>query len=203
MDQPKQPRGDFVAFLNREKQPGDNRPMFEGRIAKPGTEETHEVTLWAHPYTDRETGEIKLAFGGSVGAVPTGAAPADQIAALIGAGPRGETLTLNNLSLAPRQIVLFPNGFKEEAPDKARPDLWGAYNPGDGSELVRLSVWLKTNRYGKAYMAGATQYHQPDKSEAEMQREDTGLAELVARGEVSRGMPEGGKRARGGRGRGE
>ena len=38
MDQSK-PRGDFVAFMNRDKQPGDSRPAFEGRIAKPGTEE--------------------------------------------------------------------------------------------------------------------------------------------------------------------
>jgi hypothetical protein len=38
MDQP-QPCGDFVAFLNRDKQSGDRRPTFEGRIAKPGTDE--------------------------------------------------------------------------------------------------------------------------------------------------------------------
>ena len=43
MDPTQQQRGDFVAFLNRNKQPGDRRPMFEGRIAKPGSA---AITAW-------------------------------------------------------------------------------------------------------------------------------------------------------------
>jgi hypothetical protein len=33
-----QPHGNFIAFINRSKQPGDNQPMFDGRIAIPGEE---------------------------------------------------------------------------------------------------------------------------------------------------------------------
>jgi hypothetical protein len=198
MDQT-QPRGDFVAFLNRDKKPGDKQPAFEGRIAKPGTEEKRAIALWAHEYTDPKTGEVKIMFNGSAEANPTGAAVAEQIAALVQAAP--EAATLNNLAIAGRQIVLFPNGFKDEAPDKARPDFWGAYNPGDGTDLVRISVWTRTDRNGRAYLSGATQYPIPGKTEAEMQKADDGLAELLDRGDVTQGMPEEPKRkGRSGRG---
>ena len=193
MDQPKdqQPRGDFVAFMNRDKQPGDNRPAFEGRITKPGSDEKLPLTLWAHEYADPKTGEVKVMFSGTIGAIATNAAPTQQIAALAAAAaPTPSDAQLGGLTLSPRQVVLFPNGFKNEAPDKDRPDYWGAYNPGDGSPVVRISTWLKKDRNGKAYLTGATQYSIPDKTEAEMQSTDHGLAELVARGDVSQGMPE-------------
>ncbi|MGE0701170.1 MAG: hypothetical protein AB7O57_18895 [Hyphomicrobiaceae bacterium] len=201
MDQPTQPRGDFVAFMNRDKQPGDNRPAFEGRIAKPGTEEKREMALWAHQYADARTGEIRIMFNGSVDAVDAAASAVDQLTALVATAPEGAAeQSLNNLSLKPRQIVLFPNGFKGDAPDKDRPDYWGAYNPGDGSALVRISTWLKKDRNGRAFMSGATQYPLPGKSEAEMQRADArdGLEELVGRGDVTKGMPD--KKRKGGRG---
>lgn len=197
MDQP-QPRGDFVAFMNRDKQPGDKRPAFEGRIAKPGTEEKREVSLWAHEYADAKTGEMKLMFNGTADAIDPAASPSDQLQALVGAVP-GADQSLNNLSLRPRQIVLFPNGFKDEVPDKDRPDYWGAYNAGDGSPLVRISAWLKKDRNGRAYLSGATQFPQPGKTEADMQRADDGLAELLDRGDVTKGMPET-RRGKGGRG---
>ncbi|MGE0700344.1 MAG: hypothetical protein AB7O57_14700 [Hyphomicrobiaceae bacterium] len=200
MDQPTQPRGDFVAFMNRDKQPGDNRPAFEGRIAKPGTDERREMSLWAHQYADPRTGEIRIMFNGSVDAIDAAASAADQLATLVEAAPEGAEQSLNNLSLKARQVVLFPNGFKEEAPDKDRPDYWGAYNPGDGTPLVRISTWLKKDRNGRAFMSGATQYSLPGKSEAEMQHADAkdGLEELIGRGDVAKGVPER-KRGKGGR----
>jgi len=198
MDQTQRPRGDFVAFLNRAKKPGDRQPAFEGRIAKPGTDEKREMALWAHEYADPKTGEVKVMFNGSAEANPTGAAAAEQIAALVRAAP--EAATLNNLSIEAGQIVLFPNGFKADAPDKNRPDYWGAYHPGDGSELVRISVWTKTDRNGRAYLSGATQYPIPGMTEAAMQRADDGLEALLERGDVTQGMPKEPKRTeRGGR----
>ena len=197
MDQNQRLRGDFVAFMNRDKQPGDRKPAFEGRIAKPGTDEKRGMALWAHDYTDPKTGEVKVMFSGSADVNPTGAPAAAQIAALVTSAR--EAATLNNLSINSGQVVLFPNGFKGEAPDKDRPDYWGAYNPGDGSELVRISAWAKTDRNGRAYLTGATQYPIPGKTEAEMQQADRGLAEAIASGEVTRGMPK----ERKGRGRGE
>ncbi|MGD9830672.1 MAG: hypothetical protein AB7I42_30250 [Bradyrhizobium sp.] len=198
MDPTQQQRGDFVAFLNRNKQPGDKRPMFEGRIAKPGSDETHPLTLWAHQYADPRTGEVKTMYSGTIGPVSPDAAPADQVERLIQTGDAAD-LAIGNLTIRPRQVVLFPNGFKDEAPDRKRPDLWGAANFGDGSELVRSSVWLIKARNGNAMMSGATSYPIPGKSEADMQRDEGGLEELIARGEVSKGMPAK-KRAKAGRG---
>ena len=184
-----QPRGDFVAFLNRDKQPGDNRPIFEGRVAKPGNDDKVALTLWAHEYADPKTGEVKTMYSGTVGAVSRDAAPADQIAALTHAADAGDQV-LGNLSLRPRQIVLFPNGFKADAPDKQRPDLWGAINFGDGSPIARASVWLTKTRTGEAMLSGATGYPLPGKSEADMQRGDEGLKDLIETGAVTKGMPE-------------
>lgn len=175
MSQSNSQHGDFVAFMNRDKQPGDKRPAFEGRISKPGVEDKHPLVLWAHEYTDTKTGEVKVMFSGLTDAVATNAPAANQIAALVaGADKSAAEATLGNLTLAPRQVVLFPNGFKNEpttdgTEPKNRPDFWGAYNPGDGSPIVRTSVWLKQDRNGRAYLSGATSYPIPGKSETEMQ----------------------------------
>lgn len=40
----------------------------------------------------------------------------------------------------PGQIVLFPNKFKAEAPDRERPDLWGWANRSDGTPPFRPGV---------------------------------------------------------------
>lgn len=194
-----QPRGDFVAFLNRDKQPGDNRPIFEGRTAKPGSEDKLDLTLWAHEYTDPKTGEVRTMYSGTIGAVSRDADPAGQIAALTRATDVADQ-TLGNLSLRPRQVVLFPNGFKADAPDKQRPDLWGAINFGDGSPIARASVWLGKTRNGEVMLSGATGYPMPGKSEAEMQRDEDGLKDLIDSGAVSKGMPDKKRKASGGRG---
>lgn len=184
-----QPRGDFIAFMNRDKQPGDNRPAFEGRISKPGSEDRHDITLWAHEYTDPKTGEMRVMFNGSADAIARTAAAGDQIAALVKQSEGTKEATMGGLTLAPRQVVLFPNGFKDEAPEKQRPDYWGAYNPGDGSPVVRSSVWLKKDRSGRAYLSGATSYPLPGKSEAQMQAGEPELHQLIETGAVSKGMP--------------
>lgn len=191
-----QPRGDFVAFLNRDKQPGDNRPIFEGRIAKPGSDDKVTLTLWAHEYTDAATGEVKTMYSGTVGAISPDADPAAQIAALTRTSTAGE-IALGNLSLKARQVVLFPNGFKSDAPDKNRPDLWGAVNFGDGTPVVRSSVWLKKTRTGEVMLTGATSFPVPGKSEADMQAAEPGLKDLVESGAVTKGMPRAGKQGRG------
>ena len=52
--------------------------------------------------------------------------------------------------------MLFPNGFKDEAPEKKRPDYWGAYNPRNGEPIVRIGVWAKKDRNQHAMLGGAT-----------------------------------------------
>lgn len=163
-----QKNGNFVAFINRDKEPGDKRPMFQGRISQPGIEHEHPFSLWAHEFTDGKTGEVKTMFNGTAGAVAVNAAAEDQIAALMHNAPKEEGV-LGNLTLAARQVVLFPNRFKEDAPEKDRPDYWGAYNPGDGTAIVRISAWMSKDRYKNAMLRGATSYPTPGKTEADLQ----------------------------------
>lgn len=195
MDQ-SQLRGDFAAFLNRDKQPGDNRPMFEGHLTRPGDTEKYPMTLWAREYTDPATGEIKIRYSGTIGAYAAGTAPADQVAALT-SSPSPDEQALGGLTVRPRQVILFPNRFKDDEPDKQRPDLWGGANFGDGTPIVRLSVWMQQTRTGQAMLSGATSFPLPGKSEAQMQDAEPELGNLVARGDVSIGMPKGKRRSEG------
>jgi hypothetical protein len=195
MDQTEQPRGNFIAFMNRDKKPGDRRPAFDGRIALPGSDEERRLALWAHTYTDPKTGEVKTMFSGQAGNVVTNATALDQIAALSAAPVDEQAATVGNLQLAAGQIVVFPNGFKAEAPDKDRPDFWGAFNPGDGSAVVRLSVWAKKDRNDNVVLTGATSYPMPGKSEAEQQAAQADLGRQVAQGAMA-----GGAKTKGGRG---
>lgn len=190
MDQTNQPRGNFIAFINRDKQPGDKRPAFDGRIAIPGSEDERRHALWAHEYTNPKTGETLVMFNGQAGNVATSASALDQIASLAATATARQDAVVGNLSLAAGQIVMFPNGFKDEAPEKDRPDYWGAYNPGNGEPVVRISAWAKKDRSQHVMLAGATSYPIPGKSEVEQQDAQPDLAHLVEQGVVTKGMPK-------------
>ena len=190
-------RGDFVAFMNRKKVPGDNRPAFEGHLTKPGADDKYPAVLWAHEYTDRKTGEVKIMFSGEIGNPAATAPAADQVAALLTAAQATTSLkepeaVLRSLRLAPRQVVLFPNGFKHEAPEKDRPDYHGGVNYGDGSSPDQIGAWLKNDRYGRAYLSGNTSHpiFNKDSGRASQDRRD-GLDELIGAGQDSRGMRDG------------
>lgn len=190
MDQTNQLRGNFIAFINRDKKVGDKRPAFEGRIAVPGNDDERRHALWAHEYTNPKTGETLVMFNGQAGNVTTSASALAQIASLASATGDTHEAVVGNLNLAAGHIVMFPNGFKDDAPEKDRPDYWGAYNPGNGEPVVRISAWAKKDRSGRAMLTGATSYPIPGKSEAEMQDAQPNLGHLVETGVVSKGMPK-------------
>jgi hypothetical protein len=156
--------GNIIAFINRDKQPGDKKPAFDGRLSLPGRDEKRSFALWAHEYTDTKTGRSLIMFNGRA-APSTSAAPLDQVAALLNSQGPSAAASYGNLTLAPDDLVLFPNGFKDEDPTKDRPDYWGAFNPGNGEPVVRLSVWAKKDRYGNTILSGETSYPLPGKSE--------------------------------------
>lgn len=170
MDQPKQPRGNFFAPLNRYKQPGDDKPMFTGNLSKPGEEAELPIALWAFRYdrTNKETGEITthVGYSGGINGVAANIPAQDQIEALLVAAERTDAKVSNNLTLRPGQIVLFDNGFRAEAPEKNRPNLYGWVNPIDGTPPFQVSTWLKKFDDGRAYLSGATQYPIPEQSMA-------------------------------------
>lgn len=194
------PHGNFIAFLARDKEPGEKRPMFDGRLSLPDTETELHFPLWGHEYADLNAGDMMTMFNGNTDAVSPTDAPKDQVAALLkneyGAAPA----SISNVQLRARQVVLFPNRFKDEAPEKERPDYWGAYNPGSGQPIVRISVWMRKDRYGRAMLTGATSYPLPGKSEVEQQDAATTIAELEAQGTITRGLPDKAKKRGSGRG---
>ncbi|MDQ8699274.1 hypothetical protein [Hyphomicrobium sp. LHD-15] len=195
-----QPHGNFVAFLVRDKEPGDKKPTFDGRLRLPTVEGELTFALWGHEYADPKTGEVQIMFNGRTDAVSPSDAPMVQVAALLKNDGAAGPVSVGNLQIQSRQLVLFPNRFKAEDPAKQRPDYWGAYNPGNGQPMVRISAWLRKDRYQNAMMAGATSYPLPGKSEVEQQEVTPTIDELEAKGQVSRGMPEKTKKRSGGRG---
>lgn len=198
MDQPtKQPTGDFYAPVNRYKQPGDDKPIFTGTLTKPNDEAKLPFALWAFDYTNRKTGEVLRGYAGGINGVPANIPAQAQIDALLADVDAGKEATVANLTLRPGQVVLFANGFKAEAPEKNRPDLWGYTNPTDGTAPFRNSVWMKQYEdSGRPYLSGSTQYPLPGKSERQQQDAPT-LEDAIAKGQVSKGMPK----ARASRGR--
>lgn len=188
MDQSQPAAGNIIAWQNRYKQAGDNRPVFDGYVTKPGSTEELPLALWAHKYADKTTGEERIMLSGTIGRVARNAAAIDQIAAMIADTPAAE-LALGRVTVAPGQVVLFPNGFKAEAPDKDRPDYWGPINFGDGTPVVRASVWLK-QKDGRPYVAGATSFPIPGKSERENQDAAPAIKDLLDSGAVSQRMPD-------------
>ena len=183
-----QPHGNFVAFMNRQKQPGDNKPTFDGRLSLPDAESELRLALWSHEYTNPETGEVQIMFNGRTDAVVKGDAPMAQVAALTKGVSADDMAMVGNLDLSPRQVVLFPNKYKDDEPDKERPDYWGAFNPGNGEPVVRISAWARKDRNQHAMLSGATSYPIPGKSEDEQQVAQDELKGLVESGAVTKGV---------------
>lgn len=191
----KQPTGDFYAPVNRYKQPGDDKPIFTGTLTKPTDDAKLPFALWAFQYADRKTGEVRTGYSGAINGVPANIPAQAQIDALL-ADATGVDAKVANLTLRPGQVVMFYNGFKDDAPEKKRPDQWGWVNPTDGTPPFKVGVWVKQfEDSGRPYLTGQTQYPIPGKSAAEQQMS---LDDAIAAGKVSRGMPKS-KDGRGGR----
>ena len=194
MDNPQQPKGNLYASLYRYKVQGDGKPIFVGTLTKPGENAELPFSLWTFKFIDKKTGEIKIGYSGGINGVPANIPAAEQIEALL-SDPSGVDVTIANLTLRPGQIVLFPNGFKDEAPEKGRPDHWGWVNPTDGTAPFKSGVWIKQFEDSKRpYLSGVTQYPLPKRPEADQQPT---LEDLVASEKVTRGMPTGRKRREG------
>lgn len=159
-------RGNFIAGQNRGKEPGSKLPDFTGRISIPGREEEHGMALWV-----RKDRNGKPYFSGRMDAMPLTDDIAAQIDRLAEPNATGEILEAGpNLTLEPYQLILFTSNFKKpqetDFPDEAakrakRPDFWGRLNPGDGTPVVAVSVWLGQDRWLHPLLTGATSYPQP------------------------------------------
>ena len=149
-----QPQGNFIGFAAnpRYKREGDRKPNFTGRIAVPGSKDEFELALWAG--TDKNG---RVMFTGSAATVSRDADVHDQIAQMARVGSEARRMEENGIELRPGQMVLFANGYKDEA-NANRPDYYGRWNPGKGQKLVSISAWARKSDKGQALLTGQTQY---------------------------------------------
>jgi hypothetical protein len=157
MDNEPRRQGRLVAFLNADKQPGDQRPAFNGEISLPEDPIERHLVLWAHA---TKKGHTLLAGRVSKSAM-------EQIEALTRPSPeRAEDLIEQaqtdgkQLAVDINEILMFENTRKTPEQAKA-PDYWGYFNPGNGEPLMRVTAWAKTDSHGKAMLSGAVDVHEP------------------------------------------
>jgi hypothetical protein len=87
--------------------------------------------------------------------------------------------------------VLFPNGFKDKAPDAGRPDQWGWCNPSDGTPPFQIGTWLRQfEDSNRPYLSGSAQYPLPGKTIEQQQDAAAEVEKLAASGKVTRGSSE-------------
>lgn len=163
-DQPKnQSKGNLRGFLNRQKMPGDNRPVFQGKLTLPGQAQERGFALWS--YTSEKSGQSVLS--GSAGA-----SAAEQIDKMTNPPREHDTDSAiaieqkgggEALQMKPNSIVMFTNKGKD-ASTQSRPDYWGYYNPGGKEPLMRLAAWTDTDRSGNAMITGSVVRQQPPRT---------------------------------------
>ncbi|MDX2264106.1 MAG: hypothetical protein NW215_03945 [Hyphomicrobiales bacterium] len=156
--------GRFIAFFKADaKQAGRKGPDFEGTLTLPGGEE-RRVGLWARK---TKAGKTMLSGRLSRGAVA-------QIEELTRDLQSEDTPAEDpqsdgaQFAVDPHDIVLF----RASKPDGSKlPDYWGYCHPGGNAPLMKLSVWAKTDKRGRAMLSGAVAVHEPAKDmQAERQR---------------------------------
>jgi hypothetical protein len=163
-------KGNLIGFYNLKKEPGDDRPAFQGRLSLPGNPMERPFALW--PTTSEKTGETLLSGRAGESArsqidkLANPEKPLDPDTAIKVAQNEGRGLTID-----PHGILLFSNKQKDaEHPD--RPDYWGYYNPGGSDRLMKLAVWARTDRGGKAMLTGNVQRDEPRQDKDAEQEKD-------------------------------
>ena len=162
------PKGNFIAFANREKSSGDDRlPIFiNGRISKPGQKDERTVTVWAFQYADAD-GVARIGYNGTIGNVPLDQDAVEQIRYLLGTRPVSEIMkAANGIDVAPNHFVLFESKEREvweatrddDGKDVGPAHHYGWANFGDGSPLAKVGSWLGKDRYQHPMISGNTQY---------------------------------------------
>ncbi len=163
-----QAKGNFTTRINKDKQPGDSKPVYEGRLTVPGTSEEYGFALFLG--TDREGRKY---FSGPITHQPVNGKLDDQLSALLTAetaksGPdAGE-----GRQERPFRIFLLPTEPKEKQEGKGEPPAyWGRATFAAGSQPIQISVWEQDSRYQinphiTKYLRGNTQYPL-DKGKAE------------------------------------
>jgi hypothetical protein len=168
MDQIQSQKGNFIAWFERSREPGSKQPSFTGRLSIPGREQEHGLSVWT-----RKDRFGRPYFFGSIDGMPVTEDALAQIEKLANEQEEmtGEILDAGyNIQLAPRQFVMFANKYREpNAQDTAEQaakrtkqnHFWGRLNPGDGSPVVALAMWVKQDKRRNPMLTGSTEYPLP------------------------------------------
>lgn len=170
--QQEKPPGNMIAWFNRQKKKDDNRPVFQGEITLPDDPHKRPFSLWATQSRRTKASMLTGRAGFSAAAqiaehttVPRGVDGEEEPdsdmeheqdgpeQAMEEAGPEA-TAEPSQLDIKENDVVLFTN-TQRDAQNPNRPDYWGYFNPGQGKEMMRLSVWSRTDRAGKAMLTGS------------------------------------------------
>ncbi len=154
-----QTKGNFKTNINRDKRPGDRKPVYNGRFVKPGTEEEYAFALFLGRGKDG-----KRFLSGPISRQPVNGSFDAQMDALL-AGPADAVEPVEGQPSEYR-LFLLDNEFKDvDVKDGVgeRPDLWGRAQLAAGEAEIHLSVWEKDSRYQvnphvSKYLTGSTQY---------------------------------------------
>ena len=189
----KQPHGNFIAFMNRKKQPGDNKPTFDGRLAIPGADEELASPCGRTEYEHPKTGEKQIMFNGQTDAVAPSATAMDQVAALIKQAPAAEQseAVFGNLKLALASTRVVPQRVQGRSSGKEPSRLLGGLQSWQRRAVVRISVRAKKDRNQHAMLGRCNELSHP--------RQERGPAagcgarnsrSLSKAGAVTKGMPK-------------
>ena len=161
-------RGNFRAFKNNSKEMGDDRPLFQGKLTLPGSNDERGFALW--PYASEKGGTILSGRAGITAnsqiAAYTQPAKEDvqRLAVELPSKTGGEPFKLE-----PDALILFENKSKD-AEHPGRPDYYGFYNPGDG-KIQRVAAWSNLDRYNNPMLSGSLQ---PYEQQMERGQDDAG-----------------------------
>lgn len=154
-----QAKGNLKTNINRDKRPGDRKPVYTGRFTKPGSEDEYAFALFLG-----RTKDGKRYLSGPISRQPVNGSLDAQMDALL-AAPSDAVEPAEGRSSEYR-LFFLDNEFKDvEGKDGVgeRPTLWGRAQLGADEPEIVLSAWEKESRYQvnphiSKYLSGTTQY---------------------------------------------
>jgi hypothetical protein len=154
-----QVKGNFKTNINRDKRPGDRKPVYNGRFTKPGTDEEYAFALFLG-----RTKDGKRFLSGPISRQPVNGSFDAQMDALL-AAPADAVEPVEGRPSEYR-LFLLDNEFKDVNVREGtgeRPPLWGRAQLDVGAPEIHLAVWEQESRYQinphvSKYLTGSTQY---------------------------------------------
>lgn len=160
--------GNFIAWMNRNKREDDRKPVFTGEITLPEEAGKRPIALWVTVSNKTQktmltgranrSAQDQIAKYAGKSREEGGGPEAPEVSRDDEFGPEPEAVDepANELDMdvKPNDIVLFTNPQRDRD-HQSRPDYFGYFNPGEGQQVMRLSVWARTDRGGNAMLSGS------------------------------------------------